>query len=390
MQFMSDYLNQVRQQALLREVADLEPVDAVHVKDGEKLYLNLASNNYLGLTHCPVVQHAAAQAATEHGAGSGGARLITGSHPYYPKLERQLAAFKQTEAAIVFNTGYMANVGTISALANPSDVIFSDELNHASIIDGCRLSKARTVVYRHCDTEHLAELLHDTPCSGKRIIVTDGVFSMDGDIAPLPALVPLAEKYQAIIIVDDAHATGVIGPGGRGTAAHFGLEGKIHVQIGTLSKALGAEGGFVAGSQLLIEYLVNRARSFIFTTALAPSTIAAASAALAQLVSRPELVAKLQENAAFLRNGLNQSGLTVGQGITPIIPVTVGEADTALALASELKDYGVLISAIRPPTVPPGASRLRIAVSAAHSKYELSKALDIITAAAQRLNLIRR
>lgn len=388
MEFVADYLKNVQRQALYREVTKLEPVDAVHMKIGDKTYLNLASNNYLGLTHCPSVKQAAVQAVLAHGTGSGGARLITGNHPYYETFEKNLAAFKETEAAVVFNTGYMANVGTLSALASANDIVFSDELNHASIIDGCRLSKAQIVVYRHADTEHLAQLLSSTPCQGKRLIVTDGVFSMDGDIAPLPDIVRLAEQHLAITVVDDAHATGVIGPGGRGTAAHFGLEGKVDIQIGTLSKALGAEGGFTAGSRPLIEYIINRARSFIFTTALAPATVAAANAALAELTAKPELVQALQLNAAFVRQHLTAAGFTITPGITPIIPLLVGSAQAALTLANELKAAGLIISAIRPPTVPHNASRLRLAISAAHNQAELAVALDKLTVAARKLAII--
>lgn len=388
MQFMEDYLREVKQQHLYRQLAAFEPVDATHsISEGRK-YLILASNNYLGLTHAPAVQQAAADAVLTHGSGSGGARLITGNHLYYTLLEKELAAFKGTQAAIVFGTGYMANVGTISALAGRQDVIFSDELNHASIIDGCRLTGAKIVVYRHADAIHLAECLRGTPCTGRRLIITDGVFSMDGDIAPLPAIVELAEHYDAMVIVDDAHATGVIGPGGRGTAAHFGLEGRVHVQIGTLSKALGSEGGFAVGSQLLINYLINRARSFIFTTALSPATVAAARAGLNELISRPKLVEQLHSNSDFVRSRLAGVGFTIDKGETPIIPLQVGSAATALTIAQELKQEGLIISAIRPPTVPAGASRLRIALSAAHNQAELAEAIEKIAAAARRLAII--
>lgn len=388
MDFMKNYLDQVKQRDLYRETVVYEPIDATHARLNGRTYLVLASNNYLGLTHCPSVQHAAAAAIMAYGTGSGGARLITGTHPQYQLLEQELANFKGTEAAVVFNTGYMANIGTISALANPEDTIFSDELNHASIIDGCRLAKAKIAVYRHRDTGHLAELLKSIDCHGKRLIVTDGVFSMDGDIAPLPDIVELAEKYNALVIVDDAHATGVIGPGGRGTAAYYGLEGKVHVQIGTLSKALGSEGGFTAGSRDLIDYLVNRARSFIFTTALSASTVAAARAGLAELVQRPGLVKKLRENSSFLINKLASTGLKVNDNKTPIIPVLVGPAASTLELSRMLKDDGLIISAVRPPTVPEGASRLRIAVSAAHTRNELADAAEKIASAARRLSII--
>lgn len=388
MDFIREYLIQAKQRDLYREPVVYEPLDATHVRLNGQSYLMLASNNYLGLTHCPAVQHAAAAAIMACGTGAGGARLTSGTHPQYLLLEQELARFKGTEAAVVFNTGYMANIGTISALADPEDIIFSDELNHASIIDGCRLAKARTVVYRHRDTGHLAELLQRADCQGKRLIVTDGVFSMDGDMAPLPAIVALAERYQALVIVDDAHATGVIGPNGRGTAAHYGLEGKIHIQIGTLSKALGSEGGFAAGSRDLIHYLVNRARSFIFSTALSASTVAAARACLAELVRRPDLVIKLHENTSFFIEKLAATGLKVENHKTPIIPVLVGPAAIALELSRLLKNDGLIITAIRPPTVPEGASRLRIAVSAAHDRNELAGAVEKIAAAARRLSII--
>jgi len=389
MDFLEHYLGQVKQRDLYRALHTYQPIDATHVQSEGKTYLMLASNNYLGLTHCRAVQQAAVEAIAKYGTGSGGARLTTGTHPLYSPLEEELAAFKGTEAALIFNTGYMANVGVISALLGKDDVIFSDELNHASIIDGCRLARARTVVFRHSDMEHLAELLASTPCSGRRLIVVDGVFSMDGDIAPLAAIVELAERYDAIVMVDDAHGTGVIG-GGRGTAAHFGLKGKVQVQMGTLSKALGSEGGYVAGSRQLIEYLINKARSFIFSTALAPATVAAARAALAEIQKRPELVDKLAANAWFMREKLTAAGLSVEPGQTPIIPVIVGEAGVAVELAKELKEAGLIITAIRPPTVPHGASRLRLTVSAAHNQDELARAADQITAAAQRLGIAER
>ncbi|MEN6414556.1 MAG: 8-amino-7-oxononanoate synthase [Veillonellales bacterium] len=385
MKFLTEYLEKAKSRNLYRQTTVYESLDPVHVRQNGRTYLILAANNYLGLTHCPAVRQAASAAAMAYGTGSGGARLITGTYPLYEQLEQRIAAFKGTEAALVFNTGYMANVGTMSALAGPEDVIFSDELNHASIIDGCRLSRARIVVYRHADPDHLADCLKSTACHGKRLIVTDGVFSMDGDIAPLPDIVQLARHYEAIVAVDDAHATGVIGPGGRGTAAYYHLADQVPIQIGTLSKALGAEGGFVAGSQELIDYLINRARSFIFSTALAPATVAAAAEALNQLVKRPDLVVKLRDNAEFVRSALTAAGLKIGAGQTPIIPVTVGAAEAALQLSEDLKSEGLILSAIRPPTVPAGSSRLRLALSAAHNQTELGQASKKIAAAVKRL-----
>lgn len=388
MDFIDDQLAEAKRHELYRNTHTYYPGDATHVRIDGKQYLMLAANNYLGLTHCPAVRQAAIEAIEAYGTGSGGARLTTGTHPLYPLLEQELADFKGTEAAVVFNAGYMANIGAISAIAGTGDVIFSDELNHASIIDGCRLSRAQTVVFRHSDMAHLAQLLAQTNCNGRRLIVVDGVFSMDGDIAPLDAIVELAERYNAMVMVDDAHATGVIGPGGRGTAAHFGLKDRVLLQMGTLSKALAAEGGYIAGSRKVVEYLINKSRSFIFSTALSPATIAAARAALHEVVSRPELVARLSNNARIMRQMLLAAGCSIDQGSTPIIPVMVGSAGTAVALAGKLKNNGVIISAIRPPTVPDGTSRLRLTVSAAHEESELAQAVRKISTIAEELGLV--
>lgn len=384
----TDYIAAVKTMDLYRAPVSYRPLDAAYVEaEGEK-YLLLATNNYLGLTHSLKVKQAAMKAIEEYGTGSGGSRLTTGSHPLYEKLEKKIAAFKGTEAAVIFNTGYMANVGTISAVVGKGDIVFSDELNHASIIDGCRLSKGQTAVYRHADMNHLAELLKNTPCSGRRLIVTDGVFSMDGDIAPLDRIVKLAEEYQAMVMVDDAHAVGVLGQGGRGTADYFGLKGRVHIQVGTLSKSLAAEGGYVAGSQALIHYLINKARSFIFSTALSPAVIGTAYAALEELESSPSMVEKLLANADYVRTALTHAGLQIDGSITPIVPIVVGEAGIAIKMAEELKKAGIIISAIRPPTVMPGASRLRLTVSAAHEQADLLEAVESIIAVSKKLNLI--
>ena len=384
----TNYINEVKQHDLYRTPVSYRPLDAVHVEAQGQRYLLLASNNYLGLTHSLTVRQAAMTAIEQYGTGSGGARLTTGSHPLYAKLEQQLALFKGTEAALVFNTGYMANVGTISAVVSKGDVIFSDELNHASIIDGCRLAKGQTVVYHHADMNHLAEVLANTPCSGHRFIVTDGVFSMDGDITPLEEIVELAENYQAMVMVDDAHAVGVLGRGGRGTVDHFGLEGRVQIQVGTLSKSLAAEGGYVAGSQALINYLVNKSRSFIFSTALSTGTVAAGYAALQELQAHPFLVDKLRGNADYMRSALVAAGVQIAGGVTPIIPIMVGEAAMAVKMAQQLKEQGLIVSAIRPPTVMPGASRLRLTVSAAHDKADLVRAVGIIIEVSRGLKLI--
>ncbi|SHJ87277.1 aminotransferase class I/II-fold pyridoxal phosphate-dependent enzyme [Propionispora hippei] len=326
------------------------------------------------------------QAAKLYGTGAGGARLTTGTYPLLEQLEKELAIFKETQASLLFNTGYMANIGVISSLAGPEDVIFSDQLNHASIIDGCRLSRAKTVIYRHKDMEDLYRLLKDTPCTGNRFIITDGVFSMDGDISPLNHIVDLAQSCGAIVMVDDAHATGVLGAGGKGSASYFGLTGQVHIQIGTLSKALGAEGGFVAGSSLLIEYIKNTARSFIFSTAPAPAAMGGALAALRRLVAEPQLVERLFANARYVREGLREAGVPLDTGTTPIIPIMLGEAEKAVWLMNKLKRSGIIVTAIRPPSVPDGTSRLRLTVSAVHERNQLSKAVESIKAAYRKMN----
>lgn len=388
MYYLAKTMQEIKQQGLLRQISTYDLCDPVHVKTGEQELLLLASNNYLGLTHHPAVRQAAAEAALQWGTGSGGSRLTTGTHPMFLALEHRLAQFKGTEAAVVFNTGYMANVGTISALVGAGDIIFSDELNHASIIDGCRLSRAHTVVYRHNDMDDLARCLARHAGSGRRLIVTDGVFSMDGDIAPLPEIVKLARQHNALVMVDDAHATGVIGPGGRGTAAYYGLEHAVDVQMGTLSKALGAEGAYVAGSQLLIDYLINRARSFIFSTALSPAVIASALAALTVLMDNPELVQLLHDKTKYFKDRLLAAGFSLGLSVTPIIPLIVGDACQTMRFSEKLLAEGLVVSAIRPPTVPPGTSRLRLTVTAAHTWTDLDYAAALISRVGRELGIV--
>ena len=350
-----------------RSIKVYEPIDAVRVKRNNREFLMMASNNYLGLTHDLRVQQAAKYAVEQYGTGSGGARLTSGTFPLFNELELGIADFKHTEQALVFNTGYMANVGTITALMNKNSIIISDELNHASIIDGCRLSGARIERYNHKDIEHAEHILKNYKSSHK-MIITDGVFSMDGDIAPLDRLYELSKEYNALLMVDDAHATGVIG-NGRGTAHHFGLT-DVDVQLGTLSKALGSVGGYVAGRKELIEYLVNYSRSFIFSTALSPADIGAALEALTIVKNEPLVVEQLNENTAYMANKLQSMGIECDDE-TPIFPIIVGDNERALSLAYELELRGIIITAIRPPTVPVGESRLRMTVTAAHSQEQL-------------------
>ena len=350
-----------------RTIKTYEPLDAVRVKRDYREYIMMASNNYLGLTHEPRVQQAAIQAIQQYGTGSGGARLTSGSFPLFKVLERAIANFKETEQSLVFNTGYMANVGTITALMNKHSVIISDDLNHASIIDGCRLSGAHIERYKHKDVEY-AEYILKNYKSAHKMIITDGVFSMDGDIAPLDRLYELSKDYNALLMVDDAHATGVIG-NGRGTAHHFGLT-DVDVQLGTLSKALGSVGGYVAGRKELIEYLINYSRSFIFSTALSPADIGAALEALRIVHDEPSVVDTLRDNTVYMAHKLQAMGIDCDDE-TPIFPIVVGENERALTLARELEKRGIIITAIRPPTVPVGESRLRMTVTAAHSKEQL-------------------
>ena len=365
-------LAEVYAAGLRRTVDGLRFKTAVRAEDENgKEYLVFASNNYLGLTHEPEVL-AAAREAVQWGTGSTGSRLTTGAAFETGLLEKELAEFKHAEKALVFNTGYMTNLGVLYALVKPGDVVFSDELNHASIIDGCRIARAKVVVYKHNDMQHLEEFLKTTPVQGERFIVTDGVFSMDGDIADLPQLVELKEKYSACLLVDDAHAVGVIGADGSGTAVHYNLQGRVDVQIGTLSKALAAEGGYVAASSTIIDYLINKSRPFIFSTALPAIVTASALAALRLLKGQPQkYLARLNDNAALMRKLLIEEGFVVISGVTPIVPVLTGSTHKTMQFMEALKDAGIMVSGIRPPTVPEGTSRLRVTVTAAHTAEEI-------------------
>ncbi len=375
---MKDKLNRfieklkiLREESLYRSVTNYTPLSATHVSKDGKDYLMMASNNYLGLTHNLQVKEAAKKAVELYGTGSGGSRLTSGSHILFEKLEQELAVFKSAESALVFNTGYMANVGTISGLMSKNDIIISDELNHASIIDGCRLSRAQCMVYPHKDMNALADILKKLyeRNDAVKLIVTDSVFSMDGDIAPLDEICYLASKYDALVMVDDAHATGVLG-NGHGSAEYFNLKGKIDIQLGTFSKALASEGGFVAAKQVLVDYLINHARSYIFSTALSPADIAAAREALHIIATDNSYVKKLQENVAIMKKYLQKESIEICTQ-TPIFPIVVHDNDLALNVAKILYDDGIILSAIRPPTVPKNQSRLRLTVTAAHTKEEL-------------------
>lgn len=353
----------------LRTLTEYCPIDVVRVRRDDKEYLMMASNNYLGLTFDERVIEGAIKGAQQYGTGSGGSRLVSGTFPLFTDLERELAKFKNTEKALVFNTGYMANVGTISAIADKNTIIFSDALNHASIIDGCRLSRGSVKAYNHCDVDELKYLLKEVERNTRKLIVTDGVFSMDGDIAPLDKLYELSREYNALLMVDDAHATGTIGSG-HGTAAYYGLEKEVDIQLGTLSKSLGSVGGYVAANSTIIDYLVNMSRSFIFSTALSPADIGAALAALHVLESDTSVLRRLQNNVNYMADCLNSIGIYATND-TPIFPILIGSNEDTLTVSNYLYNAGIIGTAIRPPTVPVGESRIRLTVTAAHNKEQI-------------------
>ena len=374
-------LKELEKQNLNRTVDDLRFISSTKAIDNDgKEYLVFGTNNYLGLTHHPDVIKASKDAST-YGTGSTGSRLTTGASFEARELENNISEFKNTESTLIFNTGYMTNLGVIYALTKEKDVIFSDQLNHASIIDGTRISKAKVRVYKHRDTEDLENLIIDefeSNNEGNFFIVSDGVFSMDGDIAPLPKLVEISKKYNCTLIIDEAHATGVIGKTGKGTVEYFkdktgnDLSPYVDLQIGTLSKALASEGGFICGKQVYVDYLINRSRPFIFSTALSPATIASANTALNLLKENSkEYLKNLNENTQLMRKLLTDAGLNIVEGETPIIPIIIGSAELTNKLSEELKKEGILVSAIRPPSVPKGESRLRLTIIATHTKEEI-------------------
>jgi 8-amino-7-oxononanoate synthase len=341
--------------------------------DGKPVLL-LCSNNYLGLADHPQVREAAAEAAMRWGVGAGASRLVSGTMTIHRRLEERLASFEGSESCVLFGSGYLANLGVVGALAGPGDTVFSDELNHASIIDACRLSRARVVVYRHLDTEHLDWSLRQAGRDGGRLIATDSVFSMDGDLAPLEEIVGLAREHDARVLVDEAHATGALGPGGRGAVAQAGLEGQVDVLIGTLGKSLGSYGAYACADSTMVRYLINRSRSLIFSTAPGPPAVAGALAALELLQARPDRVQRLGAAASTLRHALAAEGFPVEPGAMHIVPLVVGEERVTMRLCQGALQHGVFAQGIRPPTVPAGTSRLRLAVMASHTDAELRAA----------------
>jgi glycine C-acetyltransferase/8-amino-7-oxononanoate synthase len=382
MQDLEARLRELEDQGLRRRLRVVSgPQGPRVILDGRSVLL-LCSNNYLGLADHPRVREAAADAALRWGAGAGASRLVSGNMTLHQRLEERLAEFERAEACLLFGSGYLANSGIVAALAGPDDVVLSDELNHASIIDGCRLARARTFVYRHGDLDHLEWGLRGAAGRGA-LIVTDGVFSMDGDVAPLAGIVALAREHGARVVVDEAHATGALGPEGRGSVAAAGLEGEVDVVVGTLGKALGSYGAYACCSRTVADYLVNTARSLIFSTALPPPSVAAALAALALLTEQPRRVERLQDNSEFMRCELRRHGFDTGCSETQIVPLVVGDAALAMAVCEAALEHGVFAQAIRPPTVAPGTSRLRLAVMASHTRTELADAAATLAAAAR-------
>jgi glycine C-acetyltransferase len=389
--FVHDALEDLKAKHLYFRLRILETEQkAVATFDGKEV-INLSSNNYLGLTTHPKLRRAAIEAVRESGAGSGSVRTIAGTMKIHMDLEEQIARFKNVEACVVFQSGFTANAGTVSAILGNDDLIVSDELNHASIIDGCRLSRATIKVFKHKDVEDCERILKETEnWNGRKLLVTDGVFSMDGDIAPLPQLCDLAGKYNCIMMVDDAHASGVLGRNGRGTIDHFGVHGRVHIQVGTLSKAIGSLGGYVCGSQELIEFLYHRARPFLFSTSHPPSVAATCQAAFELLDSEggERLVKKLWANTKFFKGKLKKLGFQTGVSETPITPILVGEAGKAFEFSKQLFDEGVFAQAIGYPTVPEGKARLRTIMTATHKRADLERALEILGRTGKNLGIV--
>jgi glycine C-acetyltransferase len=387
--FLKERLHELDEQGLAIHPRTLEgPTGARARYDGRDV-INLASNNYLGLANHPRMNAAAAKAASELGAGSGAVRAIAGTMSMHHDLERRFADFKHAEASLMFQSGFTANAGTVAAILDKEDVIVSDRLNHASIIDGARLSRAEIKVFEHRDAAHADALLAESARPGRRqLLVTDGVFSMDGDIAPLPDLVEVAERRGAIMMIDDAHASGVLGAGGAGTVDHFGLHGRVDIQVGTLSKAIGVLGGFIAGPHELIEWLVNRGRPYLFSTSAPPSVTAACIEALDILRDEPERLERLWDNTRFLKAGLHELGFDTGTSETPITPVITGEEETTQAFARRLFEEGVFTPAIVFPTVAKGRARVRTIVIADHTEDDLREALAIFERVGKELGIL--
>jgi glycine C-acetyltransferase len=387
--YLHDQLEQWRAEGTYQRLRVLESESAAEARFDGKQVINLASNNYLGLTTHPKLREAAVEAVRKYGVGSGSVRTISGTMRLHLELEERIARFKNVEACVVFQSGFAANAGTVSALLGPEDHIVSDELNHASIIDGCRLSRARIHVFPHKDAPAAEKILAELDSlTGRKLLISDGVFSMDGDIGALPSLAEAAETHGAIMMVDDAHASGVLGRNGRGTIDHFGLHGRVQVQVGTLSKAIGVLGGYVCGSRDLIEFLYHRARPFLFSTSHPPAVAAACLAAFDVLEQEPERIQNLWNNTNYFKQQLISAGFHTGNSETPITPVIVGETKLAHELSRALFEEGVLATGIGFPTVPKGKARVRTIVTATHTKAELDHALEVFSKVGKRLGIL--
>jgi glycine C-acetyltransferase len=386
--YLNDELNALREQGLYRSLRVLDTEQKAHASFDHTSVVNLSSNNYLGLTTHPRLRERAEQALRDLGVGSGSVRTIAGTMAIHMELERRLAEFKKTEAAVVFQSGFTANAGTVSAILGRDDVIVSDELNHASIIDGARLSRATIKVFPHRDIDAARTILQQLSATQRKLLITDGVFSMDGDLGPLPALCDLADEFGCVMMVDDAHASGVFGTNGRGTVDHFGLHGCVDVQVGTLSKAIGALGGYVAGTRALIEFLYHRARPFLFSTSHPPAVAASCIAALDVLESEPGLMERLWANTRFFKAGLQALGFDTGISESPITPVIVGDGALAMRLSDRLFAAGVFAQGIAFPTVARDRARVRTIVTATHTQEELQFALDAFARVGRELGII--
>jgi len=392
--YLTDQLDDLKQRGTYFKLRVLEDEQAPECTFDGKKVINLASNNYLGLTTHPKLREAALEATRKFGVGSGAVRTIAGTMKIHMELEEKIARFKNVEACVVFQSGFTANAGTVSALLGKEDWIVSDELNHASIIDGARLSRAKIKVFRHKDTAHAEELLNEIKNEpGKKLLITDGVFSMDGDIGPLPALCELAEKYGAIMMVDDAHSSGVLGRNGRGTIDHFGLHGRVDVQVGTLSKAIGSLGGYVCGTRDLIEFLYHRGRPFLFSTSHPPSVAATCIAAFDVLEQEPERIEHLWENTRYWKKelgglGFNIGGVTTPASETPITPIIIGDGRLTMDFSRALFNEGVLGTGIAFPTVPEGKARIRTIMTATHTREELDQALETLKRVGKKMGIV--
>jgi glycine C-acetyltransferase len=385
--YLASELEQLKAQGLYRHLRVLEDEQRAHTTFDGRSVVNLSSNNYLGLTTHPRLREKALQAIERYGVGTGSVRTIAGTMSLHMELERRLAEFKHTEATVVFQSGFAANAGTVSAILTKEDAIISDELNHASIIDGARLSRATIKVFPHRDVDAARKILRELPTNQRKLLITDGVFSMDGDLGPLPDLCAAAEEYGAIMMVDDAHASGVFGKNGRGTVDHFGMHGRVDVQVGTLSKAVGALGGYVAGTTAFIEFLHHRARPFLFSTSHPPSVTATCLAALDVLLEEPEIIDRLWENTRFFKKGLTDLGFNTGTSQSPITPVIVGDGALAMKLSDRLFQEGVFAQGIAFPTVARDKARVRTIVTATHTRDELQFALDRFAAVGRELGI---